>query len=55
MGFIVGLSLSPERPIHEPLHEASKLHITLKRAFLLALATAKDVARFMPWHWTQIT
>ena len=26
---------------YEPLHKASKLHVTLKTAFLLALATAK--------------
>ena len=26
---------------YEPLHKASKLHVTIKTAFLLALATAK--------------
>ena len=34
---LVSLQKSP----HEPLHKASKLHVTIKTAFLLALATAK--------------
>ena len=38
MGLILGLSLSSESP-YKPLHKASKLHVTLKTAFLLALAT----------------
>ena len=40
MGFILGLILSTESPIWT-LHKASKLHVTLKTAFLLAVATAK--------------
>ena len=36
---------------YEPLHKASKLHVMIKTAFLLALATAK---KFMLWQWTQI-
>ena len=39
---------------YKPLHKASKLHVTLKKAFLLALPLPKDVARFMPWQWIQI-
>ena len=35
----VSLQKSP----FEPLHKASKLHVTIKRAFLLALATAKRI------------
>ena len=34
---LVSLQKSP----YEPLHKASKLHVTIKTAFLLALATAK--------------
>ena len=30
---------------YEPLHKASKLHVTLKTAFLLALATAKRCSK----------
>ena len=40
MGLILGLSMSTKAPF-EALHKASKLHVTLKTAFLLALATAK--------------
>ena len=29
----------------EPLHKASKLHVTIKTAFLLALATAKRCSK----------
>ena len=42
MGFILGLSLSTESPIWT---FASKLHVTLKTAFLLALATAKRCSK----------
>ena len=31
----------PQKAPHEPLHKASKLHVTLKTAFLLALSIAK--------------
>ena len=40
MGLILGLSLSTKSP-YEPLHKASKVHVKIKTAFLLALATAK--------------
>ena len=35
---------------YEPLHKASKLHVTIKIAFLLALATAKRCSKFMLWQ-----
>ena len=38
---------------YEPLHKASKLHVTIKTAFLLALATAKRCMKLMFWQWTQ--
>ena len=40
MGFILVLVCLQKGP-YEPLHKASKLHETLKTAFLQALATAK--------------
>ena len=39
MGLILGLSL--QKALYEPLHKASKLHVTLNTAFFLALAIAK--------------
>ena len=40
MGFILGLSMSTKTPF-EPLHKASNFYVTIKTAFLLALASAK--------------
>ena len=40
MGFILGLICLLKAP-YEPQHKASKLHVTVKTAFLLALATDK--------------
>ena len=40
MGFILGLSLSSKSPIQTST-KASRLHVKIKTAFLLALATAK--------------
>ena len=52
-------SLTPKRDLswvlvclqkapYEPLHKASKLHVTIKTAFLLALATAKRCSEIHP-------
>ena len=41
MGFILGLSLPTKKAPYEPIHNAYKLHVTIKMAFLLTLATAK--------------
>ena len=40
MGLILGLNLSAKAP-YEPLRKASKLQVTMKTAFLLALTLAK--------------
>ena len=40
----MGLSMSTKPPF-EPLDKASKFHVTIKTAFLLALATAKRCSK----------
>ena len=42
--------VSPQKSPFKPLHKASKLHVTIKTSFLLALATAKRCSEIYLWQ-----